>query len=65
MLMAGGGEELKILLDTSVPLGFGLGDGGLPLHFLDFSYRMLLGAEPPGAPFPHSHPFIRVNSPIY
>ena len=29
MLMAGGGEELKILLDTSVPLGVGLGDGGL------------------------------------
>ena len=47
MLMAGGGEELKILLDTSVPLGFGLGDGGLLLHFLDFSYRMLLGDEPP------------------
>lgn len=61
MLMAGGAEELKILLATSVPLGFGLGEGGLPLHFLEFSYGILLGAEPPGALFPHSHPC----TPIY
>lgn len=60
MLMASGGEELKILLDTSVPLGFGLGDGGLPLHFLEFSYGTLLGAEPPGAPFPRFHPYTSI-----
>lgn len=37
MLMTGGGEELKILLDTSVPLGLSADDCGLPSHLLQFS----------------------------
>ena len=61
MLMAGGGEELKILLDTIVPLGFGSGDCVLPLHVPEFSYGTLSGANPTGARFLHPHPC----TPIY
>lgn len=56
MLTAGGGEELKILLDTSVLLGFGLGDCGLPLHVLEFSLRDAVRSQPHWCTVPPSPP---------